>query len=197
MAVQRAGSLSTAEPEAELTATLQRLQVPCVIVERSGMMRWMNDAARSAFGDITGQHYSAVVVPEDVERVRKQIEQKAAGLPATDYEIDVVTADGRRHRAEVSSVPVRGAHVCTGMFGIVRVEGAPRARVGRTPLTKRQNQVLHLLAEGQSTVQIAAALHLSIETVRNHVRHVLRALGAHSRLEAVAIARREGLLEDD
>jgi DNA-binding CsgD family transcriptional regulator len=43
-------------------------------------------------------------------------------------------------------------------------------------------------------VQIAAALHLSIETVRNHI---LRALGAHSRLEAVAIARREGFLEDD
>jgi hypothetical protein len=45
----------------------------------------MNDAARSAFADITGQHYSAVVVPEDVERVRRQIELKAAGAPATDY----------------------------------------------------------------------------------------------------------------
>jgi DNA-binding NarL/FixJ family response regulator len=54
-----------------------------------------------------------------------------------------------------------------------------------------------VVAVGQSTVQIATALHLSVETVRNHVRHILRALGAHSRLEAVAVARREGLLEDD
>jgi len=39
-------------------------------------------------------------------------------------------------------------------------------------------------------------LHLSTETVRNHIRHVFAALGAHSRLEAVAIAHREGLLSD-
>jgi PAS domain S-box-containing protein len=186
-----------AAPQAELTATLQRLRVPSVIVERSGIVRWMNDAAQSAFGDVTGQHYSAVVVPEDIDRVRKQIEQKAAGAPATDYEIEVVTADGRRRRAEVSSVPVRGAHVCTGMFGIVRLEAAPRGRAGRGSLTERQTQVLHLLAAGQSTVQIAEALHLSVETIRNHIRHTLRGLGAHSRLEAVAIARRDGLLEDD
>ncbi len=42
--------------------------------------------------------------------------------------------------------------------------------------------------------QIARELHLSIETVRNHVRHILRALDVHSRLEAVAVARREHLL---
>jgi DNA-binding NarL/FixJ family response regulator len=42
---------------------------------------------------------------------------------------------------------------------------------------------------------IAATLHLSKETVRNHVRHVLRALGPRSRLEAVAIAHRTGLLQ--
>ena len=38
---------------------------------------------------------------------------------------------------------------------------------------------------------MAEELHLSPETVRNHVRHVLQALGVHSRLEAVALARRE------
>ncbi len=61
----------------------------------------------------------------------------------------------------------------------------------------RQNEVLQLLGEGASTDQIAAALHLSKETVRNHVRYVLRALGAHSRLEAVAVAHRQGLLHID
>jgi DNA-binding NarL/FixJ family response regulator len=42
-----------------------------------------------------------------------------------------------------------------------------------------------------STKQIADELHLSRETVRNHVRHLLHALGAKSRLEAVAVARRD------
>jgi DNA-binding NarL/FixJ family response regulator len=64
-------------------------------------------------------------------------------------------------------------------------------------LTSRQNQVLQLLGEGASTEQIAAMLHVSKETVRNHIRHILRALGAHSRLEAVALAHRQGLLRED
>jgi DNA-binding NarL/FixJ family response regulator len=49
--------------------------------------------------------------------------------------------------------------------------------------------VLRLLEQGRSTKQIAAELHLSIETVRNHIRRLFRALGVHSRLEAVAAAR--------
>jgi DNA-binding NarL/FixJ family response regulator len=59
-----------------------------------------------------------------------------------------------------------------------------------------QRQVLQLLAEGGSTEQIAAELHLSTETVRNHIRHVLKGLGAHSRLEAVVVARRQGIMRD-
>jgi len=55
-------------------------------------------------------------------------------------------------------------------------------------LTPRQAEVLALLERGRSTRQIAEELHLSTETVRNHVRRLLRTLGAHSRLEAVAIA---------
>jgi len=80
----------------------------------------------------------------------------------------------------------------------VVLTGRPRGPMPRAPqLTSRQNQVLQLLGEGASTEQIAKVLHLSKETVRNHIRHVLRALGAHSRLEAVATAHRQGLLRDD
>ena len=52
-----------------------------------------------------------------------------------------------------------------------------------------------MLAAGASTAQIQETLHLSRETVRNHIRNLLRALGAHSRLEAVAVARRRGLID--
>jgi DNA-binding NarL/FixJ family response regulator len=57
-------------------------------------------------------------------------------------------------------------------------------------LTPRQAEVLELLERGRSTTQIADELHVSTETVRNHIRHLFRAIGAHSRLEAVAIANR-------
>ena len=60
-------------------------------------------------------------------------------------------------------------------------------------LTPRQAEVLRLLERGHSTSQISGELHLSPETVRNHIRHLFRALGVHSRIEAVAVARHSHL----
>jgi DNA-binding NarL/FixJ family response regulator len=61
-------------------------------------------------------------------------------------------------------------------------------------LTPRQAEVLRYLAHGSSTDQIASELRLSKETVRNHIRALLKKLGAHTRLEAVAKARAAGLV---
>ncbi len=65
------------------------------------------------------------------------------------------------------------------------------------PLTPRELEVLHLLASGASTAAAAAALGISTATLRAHVQAVLRKLGAHSRLEAVAEAARLGLVTLD
>lgn len=64
----------------------------------------------------------------------------------------------------------------------------------RSPLTDREVQVLELLTQGLTTARIAERLTLSHHTVRNHVRHLLAKLDAHSQLEAVAIGLREGLV---
>lgn len=61
-------------------------------------------------------------------------------------------------------------------------------------LSPRQRQVLTLLADGLGPSAIARRLGLSITTVRNHIAAVLHRLGCHSQLEAVAIARRRGLI---
>lgn len=55
-------------------------------------------------------------------------------------------------------------------------------------LTKRETEVLTLLASGQSTREIAGTLSISASTTRNHIQSILRKLGAHSRLEAVVYA---------
>ena len=60
-------------------------------------------------------------------------------------------------------------------------------------LTQREREVVHQLADGHSTREIATLLGISVSTVRSHVEHILRKLNAHSRLEAVAISRRLGL----
>ncbi|OLF08050.1 DNA-binding response regulator [Actinophytocola xinjiangensis] len=63
------------------------------------------------------------------------------------------------------------------------------------PLTAREQQTLVLLAAGASTDEIGERLGVTRNTVRNHVQRVLDKLDARSKLEAVVIARREGLLD--
>lgn len=70
---------------------------------------------------------------------------------------------------------------------------------GRTPspganLTPREREALQLLGQGRTTTEISDQLGVALNTGRNHVQRVLEKLGARSQLEAVAIARREGLL---
>jgi two-component system, NarL family, response regulator LiaR len=60
----------------------------------------------------------------------------------------------------------------------------------KSPLTTREWEVIDLIGSGKSTDQIAAELVLSGETVRSHVKNILRKLDAHSREEAVAITQR-------
>ena len=59
---------------------------------------------------------------------------------------------------------------------------------GPAPLTAREADVLELLQVGRSNAEIAASLHLGIETVRTHARHIYRKLGVSSRRELRAPA---------
>lgn len=81
------------------------------------------------------------------------------------------------------------------------VRGIPHAPLASTRsnnagLTDREVEILALLARGLTNADIAERLHRSIRTVENHVAAVLDKLGANSRLNAVAIARSRGLIDD-
>lgn len=65
-----------------------------------------------------------------------------------------------------------------------------------TALTEREREVLSLLADGLTNAAIAERLVVSVHTVRNHVANLSAKLGARSKLEALSIAMREGLLPD-
>lgn len=60
-------------------------------------------------------------------------------------------------------------------------------------LTRRERQVLWLMREGFDATRMARDLHVSVHTARSHIKKVLAKLGAHSQLEAVAIANRLGV----
>jgi DNA-binding NarL/FixJ family response regulator len=76
----------------------------------------------------------------------------------------------------------------------------PRMGRGGAPaheeLTTREREVLALVAEGLTNAAIAEQLVVSVHTVRNHIANLSAKLGAHSKLEALSIAMREGILPD-
>ena len=82
------------------------------------------------------------------------------------------------------------------LLGLVRERlTAPAvAEPTRESLTRRELEILRMIATGVSTKAAADTLHVSPATVRNHVQNILGKLGAHSRLEAVAMATRQRLL---
>jgi PAS domain S-box-containing protein len=177
---------------ADLEGALEHVNVPSYVIDRAGVIRWMNEAARLRVGDQVGRQFTSVVHPEDTRRARDRFTRKVIGnATVTDGAVSIVDDAGVRISVEVSSVPLkRGDHV-VGVFGqVTDVVEEPRAHP-ELHLTPRQAEVLQLLERGRSTQQIAEELHLSRETVRNHVRHLLHAIGASSRLEAVAVARGE------
>ncbi|MGH3620877.1 MAG: response regulator transcription factor, partial [Sciscionella sp.] len=64
----------------------------------------------------------------------------------------------------------------------------------RQPLSPREYEVLRLIAEGLENQAIGKTLFVSVETVRTHVKSILRKLHARDRAHAVAVAFRTGVL---
>jgi two-component system, NarL family, response regulator DesR len=83
---------------------------------------------------------------------------------------------------------VRGERVIDPALAVAILAAPPN------PLTPRECEILQLAAGGLPTTEIAARLHLSKGTVRNHVSVIMRKTGARNRLHAVRIAQEAGWL---
>jgi PAS domain S-box-containing protein len=174
----------------DIEKALESVGVPSYVLDSTRVVRWMNAAAKQLLGDVRGRHFTSVVAPEDSRRARELFTQKVLGTsPATEATGVLVTTVGTRVAVELSAVPLMNDERVVGVFGLIE-ERPDESRTAPPPhLTPRQVEVLRLLEQGRSTKQIAAELHLSPETVRNHIRRLFQALGVNSRLEAVAAAR--------
>jgi len=188
MATTAAGLTVGGDVELALTG----IPVPSYVLDTAGVVRWMNPAAERLLGNVRGRHFTSVVAAEDRDRARELFARKVLGTSsATEATGVLVSTDGAHVALDVSAVPMTNGERVVGVFGLLSA-GAHEDEPSTPPahLTPRQAQTLRLLEQGRSTKQIAAELHLSPETVKNHVRHLLRALGVNSRLEAVAAVRR-------
>jgi PAS domain S-box-containing protein len=179
----------------DVVGALHELPVPLFAVDGQGVIRWLNPAAEELLGPKVGRRYTSIVAAESEPVVREAFARKILGqATSTEYNALMRRHDGRSVEAEISSVALTDAGTIAGVFGAITPAPRPHVSPAGGELTPRQAQTLRLLAHGHSTAQMAAELNLSRDTVRNHIRDLLRRLGVHSRLEAVVVARERGLI---
>ncbi|WP_131760669.1 response regulator transcription factor, partial [Actinomadura fibrosa] len=158
------------------------------LAESGELARW--DEAAAAWDDLENRYETAVVLAEG-----------AAAALASNNRPGARSRLGRARAiaAELGAAPL-----------LARIDDlAARGRLTDTSggtsgnasgnafgLTRRELDVLRVLARGRSNQQIAAELFISVNTVATHVTRVLTKLGAGSRTQAAARARESGLLDD-
>jgi DNA-binding CsgD family transcriptional regulator len=105
------------------------------------------------------------------------------------WAMDDITARGRRRAGEEEAAgDAAAAPVAESRLGATELDGELSGAPGRlATLTARELEVLHLMSEGASNAAIGIALVISQATVKSHVRHILRKLGAANRTEAVSV----------
>jgi two-component system NarL family response regulator len=128
-------------------------------------------------------------------------DQKVVMLTMSDAEEDVYQAITLGARGYVikdnSPVNIIGAlkKVMAGELAVSdTVRSAYEARKSERGLTEREKEILVLVSKGCSNAEIGNILHLSPNTVKNHLKNLFEALGAADRAEAVAIGLRRGLI---
>ena len=178
---------------------MEDLAAPAYLIDKDGRFCWLNRACIETFGDLRGRLFVDHVVPEHRHKGRTNFARKVVGNSTTIFDIDVLDRSGERITIRVTSAPLRREGKVVGVFGLA--VPVPHASVpagsALEGLTPRQQEVLRLLAEGLETPEIAKRLGVADETARNHIRALLRATGAHSRLEAVLMGMRLGVVAPD
>jgi DNA-binding NarL/FixJ family response regulator len=130
---------------------------------------------------------------EDPDILLRAVEAGASGYITKGYALSDLMATARAaFRGETVVPPAMLGDLIQNLLRRRRYEDEALARIGR--LTRRERQVLALLAEGGNKETIGRALFISPETARTHIQHVLAKLGVHSRLEAATLAMRGNLL---
>ncbi len=123
---------------------------------------------------------------EDEDRIMSAIQAGALGyFPKTAPRTYLLEAI----RKVADGIPYMPAGITLKLFqGLRRVKTAALINGSQMSLTSRQQEILSLLSEARSDVEIARLLHLEESTVRAHVHHILRRLELKNRTQAVAYA---------
>ncbi len=141
-------------------------------------------------------HFAALVLTASLDRAEhaRAVESGAAGILHKSAGVDEIM-DATRRLGEGETLLSQEE-----LIELLRLAGQNReeereARASIDQITPREKEVLQALAEGLSNKEIAAKLHVSVDTERTHMMNILNKLGVHSRLQALLFAARHGLVE--
>jgi len=144
----------------------------------------------------TNADFAALVLTASLDRAdhARAVEAGAAGILHKSADVDVIL-DATRRLGEGETLFSQDE-----LVELLRLAGQNReeeleARVSIEQITPREREVLRSLAEGLSNKEIAAKLHMSVDTERTHMMNILNKLGVHSRIQALLFAARHGLVE--
>jgi DNA-binding NarL/FixJ family response regulator len=184
------------QPDIDVVGTAATLQDGIDLVERSQPAVVLLDGQLPDGRAIDGIERILRVAPQcavlvlsptaDYHTVVRSLEAGAAGYLLKDQRLEELFDAVRL--ANSGGRPLAPQLVST-LVNVLGGSGEPRRQ-----LSRREIEVLRYLAEGLSTADVCDRMQLSVNTVRNHVQSAIRRLGAHSKLEAVAIAQREGII---
>src|ERR671918_729742 len=142
--------------------------------------------------EVVGEAKDGLEAVSEASRTEPEVALLEADLPNCDGVrlTDLIDAIRAVHRGD-TLIPARMLGDLLGRLIDRRQQQSDAVRrIGR--LTTREREVLNLLAQGGDNDTIAQALVISPQTARTHIQNVLVKLGVHSRLEAAALAIRNG-----
>ena len=140
--------------------------------------------------------FAALVLTASLDRTEhaRAVEAGAAGILHKSADVDAIL-DATRRLGEGETLLSDDELVALLRLAGQNREEEVEARASIEQITPREKEVLQKLAEGLSNKQIAASLHMSVDTERTHMMNILNKLGVHSRLQALVFAARYGLVE--
>jgi DNA-binding NarL/FixJ family response regulator len=182
--------------DGEVAVDLAREHAPDVVVMDVRMPGLSGiQAARRIKEEEPGTKILVLTISDEEDDLYDAIKAGANGYLLKEISIDEIANAVRSVHSGQSLISPSMASKLLDEFAAMIKKEEQKEEVPAPRLTPREMEVLQHVAQGMNNREIAKALFISENTVKNHVRNILEKLHLHSRMEAVVYAVREKLLE--
>jgi DNA-binding NarL/FixJ family response regulator len=182
--------------DGEVAVEVAREHIPDVVVMDVRMPGLSGiQAARRIKEEEPGTKILVLTISDEEDDLYDAIKAGANGYLLKEISIDEIANAVRSVHSGQSLISPSMASKLLDEFAAMIKKEEQKEEVPAPRLTPREMEVLEHVAQGMNNREIAKALFISENTVKNHVRNILEKLHLHSRMEAVVYAVREKLLE--